>query len=137
MSTQNDILRVSSALPEDPSALVARARAMQSAYIRDLIGRGFRSLSARLAHRRTMAAVEDLSPRMLADIGLDLSALRAGVVRRVESKSSAPRARATPPRWPRRPPIRSSRTCARPPSAAPRTPTCVTPPDPLPLQRAA
>lgn len=84
MSTQNDILRVSSALPEDPSALVARARAMQSAYIRDLIGRGFRSLSARLAHRRTMAAVEDLSPRMLADIGLDLSALRAGVVRRVD-----------------------------------------------------
>lgn len=84
MSTQNDILRVSSALPEDPSALVARARAMQSAYIRDLIGRGFRSLSARLAHRRTMTAIEDLSPRMLADIGLDLSALRAGVVRRVD-----------------------------------------------------
>ncbi|SDF56279.1 DUF1127 domain-containing protein [Thalassobaculum litoreum] len=84
MSTQNDILRVPSALPENPSALVARARAMQSAYIRDLIGRAFRSLSARLAHRRTMAAVEDLSPRMLADIGLDLSALRAGVVRRVD-----------------------------------------------------
>ena len=84
MSTQNDILRVSSALPEDPSALVARARAMQSAYIRDLIGRAFRSISARLAHRRTMAAVEDLSPRMLADIGIDLSALRAGVVRRAD-----------------------------------------------------
>lgn len=84
MSTQNDILRVSSALPEDPSALVARARAMQSAYIRGLIVRGFRSLGASLAHRRTMAAVEDLSPRMLADIGIDLSALRAGVVRRVD-----------------------------------------------------
>ena len=84
MSTQNDILRVSSALPEDPSALVARARAMQSAYIRDLIGQAFRSISARLAHRRTLAAVEDLSPRMLADIGLDLSALRSGVVRRVD-----------------------------------------------------
>ena len=84
MSTQNDILRVSSALPEDPSALVARARAMQSAYIRDLIGRAFRSLSARLAHRRTMSAVEDLSPRILADIGIDLSALRAGVVRRAD-----------------------------------------------------
>jgi uncharacterized protein YjiS (DUF1127 family) len=84
MSTQNDILRVSSALPEDPYALVARARAMQSAYIRSLIGRGFNSLRAQLAHRRTIAAVEDLSPRMLADIGLDLSALRAGVVRRVD-----------------------------------------------------
>lgn len=84
MSTQNDILRVPSALPEDPYALVARARAMRSVYIRDLIARGFTSLRDRLAHRRTLAAVEDLSPRMLADIGLDMTALRAGVVRRTD-----------------------------------------------------
>lgn len=84
MSTQNDILRVPSALPEDPYALVARARAMRSIYIRDLIAQAFTGLRDRLAHRRTLAAVEDLSPRMLADIGLDVSALRAGVVRRVD-----------------------------------------------------
>lgn len=84
MSTQNDILRVPSALPEDPYALVARARAMRSAYIRDLIGQAFSGLRDHLAHRRTMAAVEDLSPRMLADIGLDTAALRAGIVRRVD-----------------------------------------------------
>lgn len=84
MSTQNDILRVPSALPEDPYALVARARAMRSVYIRDLIVRGFKSLRARLDHRRTLAAVEDLSPRMLADIGLDMTALRAGVIRRAD-----------------------------------------------------
>ncbi|MDF1792460.1 MAG: DUF1127 domain-containing protein [Thalassobaculaceae bacterium] len=84
MSTQNDTLRVRSALPEDPYVLVARARAMRSVYIRDLIAQAFNGLRDRLAHRRTLAAVEDLSPRMLADIGLDLTALRAGLVRRVD-----------------------------------------------------
>ncbi|MCR9070642.1 MAG: DUF1127 domain-containing protein [Alphaproteobacteria bacterium] len=86
MSTQNDILRVPSALPEDPYALVARARAMRSTYIRNLIVEGFKSLRDRLAHRRTLAAVEDLSPRMLADIGLDITALRAGVIRRADAE---------------------------------------------------
>ncbi len=84
MSTQNDILRVPSALPEDPNALVARARAMRSAYMRDLTAQAFKGLRTWLANRRTMAAIEDLSPRMLADIGLDMTALRAGVIRRVD-----------------------------------------------------
>jgi len=86
MSTQIDTLRVPSALPEDPFALVARARAMQSAYIRGLARRGVTALRSWFAVRRTMAAVEDLSPRMLADIGLDVAALRAGVVRRADTE---------------------------------------------------
>lgn len=84
MSTQIDTLRVPSALPEDSFALIARARAMQSAYLRHLVRRAVASVQHRLAHRRTLAAIDDLSPRLLADIGIDATALRAGVIRRAD-----------------------------------------------------
>jgi uncharacterized protein YjiS (DUF1127 family) len=92
MSTQTDTVSATSALPDDRFALVARARAMQSAYIRELVMTAIGGVRAWFEHRRTLAAIEQLSPHVLADIGVDASALRQGQLRRLDSDlTSLPR----------------------------------------------
>ena len=84
MSLQNDAVRTMTS--DATFTLIAQARAMRSAYVADLLRRAFRPLAAWIDRRRTLAAVEDLSPEMLKDIGLDAAALKSGILRRVEDE---------------------------------------------------
>ncbi len=89
MSNQNDALQSTMAPSDFAYNVMIQARALRSAYMASLVRSATQATVRWFNHRRTLAAVEDLSPRMLADIGLDALALKAGVVRRVEDERTA------------------------------------------------
>jgi len=78
----------------DPMTLAIQARAARDEYVGRLIVSGVRSLYSRvlrpvvaavtgpLARRRTIAEIRELDSHMLADIGVDATALATGVLRR-------------------------------------------------------
>lgn len=86
MSNKTNTVVAPSHLAIDPLAVAVRARAARDAYVGKLIARAAGAVAAWFRRRRTIAALEQLDERMLADIGLDRAAFAAGVIRRTDDE---------------------------------------------------
>ena len=88
MTTKTHAAPDHNSAPVDAMMLALAARRQRDAYVAGILARGVRSLAAGIGgwfrRQRTFAQLNQLDPRMMADIGLDRAAFAAGLIRRIE-----------------------------------------------------